>query len=97
MMVIDSQVHAYEANTSARPWLHEPQWPPHVTGNEMVAAMDAVGVGGAILVSPFSLYGYDASYAMQVQTAYPGRFALIKPVDPDDFRGVYRLGLPRSD
>lgn len=84
MMVIDSQVHAYEANTSARPWLHVPKWPPHVTGDEMVAAMDAVGVQGAILVSPFSLYGYDASYAMQVQTAHPGRFALIKPVDPDD-------------
>lgn len=84
MMVIDSQVHAYEANTGARPWLHVPKWPPHVTGDEMVAAMDAVGVQGAILVSPFSLYGYDASYAMQVQTAHPGRFALIKPVDPDD-------------
>jgi predicted TIM-barrel fold metal-dependent hydrolase len=83
-MVIDSQVHAYEANTPARPWLHVPKWPPHVTGEEMVAAMDAVGVDGAILVSPFSLYGYDASYAMQVQAAHPGRFALIKPVDPDD-------------
>ncbi|GIT01442.1 MAG: hypothetical protein CM1200mP27_00670 [Chloroflexota bacterium] len=28
----------------------------------MVAAMDAVGVDGAILISPFSLYQYDASY-----------------------------------
>jgi hypothetical protein len=32
----------------------------------MVAAIDAVGVDGAILVSPFSLYRYDASYAIEV-------------------------------
>jgi predicted TIM-barrel fold metal-dependent hydrolase len=50
----------------------------------MVAAMDKVGVDGAILVSPFSMYGYDASYAVEVQQAHPDRFALVKPVDPDD-------------
>jgi predicted TIM-barrel fold metal-dependent hydrolase len=50
----------------------------------MVASMDKVGVDGAILVSPFSMYRYDASYAVQVQRAHPGRFALVKPVDPDD-------------
>jgi predicted TIM-barrel fold metal-dependent hydrolase len=46
--------------------------------------MDAVGVDGAILVSAMSLYRYDASYAIAVQQADPGRFALVKPVDPDD-------------
>ena len=50
----------------------------------MVAAMDKVGVDGAIFVSPFSMYQYDASYAMEVQKAHPGRFALVKPVNPDD-------------
>jgi predicted TIM-barrel fold metal-dependent hydrolase len=50
----------------------------------MVAAMDEVGVDGAILVSPFSLYRYDASYALEVHAKYPQRFALIKPVDPTD-------------
>ena len=43
-MIIDSQVHAYEANTPGRPWHSVPNWPAHVTGEEMVAAMDAVGV-----------------------------------------------------
>ena len=33
-------------------------------GIDMVAAMDAVGVDGALLVSPYSMYGYDASYAL---------------------------------
>jgi len=84
MPIIDSQVHAYEANTSKRPWATVPNWPGHVTGDEMVAAMDAVGVDGAIFVSPFAMYRYDASYAVEVQRAHPGRFALVKPVDPDD-------------
>ena len=50
----------------------------------MVAAMDAVGVDGAILVSPFTMYRYDASYVLSVRAAHPGRFALVKPVDPGD-------------
>ncbi len=85
MFVIDSQVHAYEANTPKRPW-HKPNsdWPAHVTGDEMVAAMDKVGVDGAINVSANSLYQYDASYAMEIQRKHPGRFAIVKPVNPDD-------------
>jgi hypothetical protein len=30
------------------------------------------------------MYRYDASYAVDVQRVHPGRFALVKPVDPDD-------------
>ncbi len=84
MAIIDSQVHSYEANTPKRPWHSVPNWPDHVTGDEMVAAMDTVGVDGAIFISAFSMYRYDASYAVEVQRAHPGRFALVKPVDPDD-------------
>ena len=84
MAIIDSQVHVYEANTPQRPWHSVPNWPDHVTGDEMVAAMDKVGVDGAIFISAFSMYQYDASYAVDVQRAHPGRFALVKPVNPDD-------------
>jgi predicted TIM-barrel fold metal-dependent hydrolase len=84
MPIIDSQVHAYEANTPQRPWASVPNWPDHVTGDEMVAAMDKLGIDGAILISPFAMYRYDASYAVEVQRAHPGRFATVKPVDPDD-------------
>lgn len=84
MAIIDSQVHAYEKNTPKRPWHSVPNWPDHVTGDEMVAAMDAVGVDGAIFISAFSLYQYDASYAVEVQQAHPDRFAIVKPVDPDN-------------
>src|SRR6516162_9677000 len=82
--IIDSQVHAYEANTPKRPWFRVPNWPAHVTGDEMVAAMDQVGVDGAIFISPFSMYQYDGSYAVEVQRAHPDKFALVKPVNPDD-------------
>src|SRR5271169_474949 len=84
MPTIDAQVHAYERNHPGRPWAAVLAGPPEVTGNQMVAAMDAVGVDGALLVSPFSLYRYDASYALEVYAAHPGRFGLIKPVDTTD-------------
>src|ERR1043165_8838354 len=83
-VIIDSQVHAYEANTPQRPWFRVPNWPAHVTGDEMVAAMDKVGVDGAIFVSPFSMYQYDGSYAVEVKKPHPDKFAIVKPVDPDD-------------
>src|SRR5215207_3021710 len=84
MTIIDAQVHAYERNHPGRPWAAVLHGPPEVTGDDMVAAMDAVGVDGAILVSAFTMYRYDASYAVQVRDAHPGRFALVKPVDPAD-------------
>jgi predicted TIM-barrel fold metal-dependent hydrolase len=82
--ITDAQVHAYAANTPERPWHSVPNWPPHVTGDEMAAAMDKVGVDGAIYISPVSMYQYDASYAVEVQKAHPDKFALVKPVNPDD-------------
>jgi L-fuconolactonase len=84
MMTIDAQVHAYEHDHPGRPWVSVLHGPPHVTGDEMVAAMDAVGVDGALLVSPYAMYRYDASYAITVFAAHPTRFRLIKPVDPTD-------------
>ena len=53
MPTIDAQVHAYERNHPGRPWAATLAGPPEVTGDQMVAAMDEVGVDGAILVSPF--------------------------------------------
>lgn len=79
---IDSQVHAYERDRPERPWQGFLQGPEEVTGDDMVAAMDAVGVDGALLVSPFSMYRYDASYALEVYGKHAGRFGLIKPFDP---------------
>ena len=84
MVIVDAQVHAYERDHPGRPWAGVLTGPAAVTGDDMVAAMDAVGVDGAVLVSPFTMYRYDASYALEVQRQYPGRFCLVKPVDPTD-------------
>lgn len=61
MPTIDAQVHAYERDHPGRPWAAVLHGPAEVTGDDMVKAMDAVGVDAAILVSPFTMYRYDAS------------------------------------
>jgi L-fuconolactonase len=82
--VIDSQVHLYEPDHESRPWAQKIAGPEHVTGEEQIAAMDRLGIDGAIVVSTFQTYRYDASYAQQVHARYPGRFALVKPIDTRD-------------
>src|SRR4029077_14534846 len=84
MLTIDAQVHAYERNHPGRPWHAVLTGPDEVTGDQTVAAMDAIGVDGAILVSAFTMYRYDASYALEVQKRHPGRFAVVKLVAPAD-------------
>lgn len=81
MPIIDVQVHVYERDHPARPWLGVLHGPPEVTGDDMVKAMDEVGVDGAIIVSIYAMYRFDASYAVSVRRAHPTRFALVKPVD----------------
>ena len=44
MPIINAQVHAYEHNHPARPWAGHLHGLRSVTGTEMVAAMDAVGI-----------------------------------------------------
>ncbi|HAA95976.1 MAG TPA: hypothetical protein DHW65_01470 [Dehalococcoidia bacterium] len=80
---IDVQVHAYERDHPGRPWQGFLRGPDEVTGDDMVKAMAAVGVAGAILISPYSLYQYDASYALEVYAKHPGSFGLVKPFDPE--------------
>ncbi len=84
MTIIDAQVHAYERNHPGRPWANVLHGPDEVTGSDMIAAMDACGVDAAILVSVYTMYHYDESYAVEVYKQYPDRFRLIKPVDPGD-------------
>ena len=73
-LTIDCQVHAYERNKPERPWVGFLTGPDEVTGDDMIAAMDAVGVDGALLISPFVLYAYDASYALEVYAQHPTKF-----------------------
>ena len=49
MTIIDSQVHIYEANTPKRPWHSVPNWPDHVTGDEMAGAQSVRPICLAVL------------------------------------------------
>ena len=84
MPIIDAQVHCYERDHPGRPWHAVLHGPPEVTGPDMIKAMDEVGVDGAILVSAFTMYRFDASYAVDVRNAHPDRFGLVKPIDTND-------------
>jgi predicted TIM-barrel fold metal-dependent hydrolase len=84
MPTIDVQVHCYERDHPGRPWHAVLAGPPEVTGPDMIKAMDEVGVDGALLISVYTMYKWDASYAVSVHKQFPNRFALIKPVDSND-------------
>tara|TARA_Y100001968_G_scaffold320046_1_gene352465 strand:+ start:600 stop:1442 length:843 start_codon:yes stop_codon:yes gene_type:complete len=84
MRILDAQVHAYERNHRNRPWIDELEGPAEVTGETLVKEMDSVGVDGAILVSPWTMYRYEASYAKSVYEKFPDKFRLVKPVDPNN-------------
>lgn len=84
MPVIDVQVHPFDRNHPGRPWAGPSHGLTSASGDEMVAAMNAVGVDGAIMVSSFSAYRYDPSYALEVYQKYPDRFRVVTPVDATD-------------
>ena len=48
MPIIDAQVHCYERNHPGRPWTAVLAGPPEVTAEDMIKAMDEVGVDGAV-------------------------------------------------
>ncbi len=85
-MIVDAQVHAYAANTADRPWCIDVERiePREMTGEQMVAAMDDAGVDRAILVSAWTQYATDTSYAESVYEQFPDRFRLVAPIDPRD-------------
>ena len=81
MPVIDVQVHPFDRDHPGRPWASPSHGLDSATGEEMVAAMNSVGVDGAIMVSSFSAYEYDPSYALEVYNTYPDKFRVVTPVD----------------
>ena len=84
MLIIDAQVHPYERNHPGRPWAGALPGPPEVSGPILTAAMEEAGVDAAILVSAWTFYRFDPSYAVSVRNDDPDRFALVRPFDPED-------------
>ena len=87
MPTLDSQVHAYERNHPGRPWVGILHGPAEVTGDQMVAAMDAVGVDGAVLVSPFSACiattpATPSKFTRRIPTGSGWSSRSIRPIPP---------------
>lgn len=52
-----------------------------ISGDEMLVAMDAVGVDSAVLVVT-SHYGFDNSYSLEAARKYPDRYRVTGRLDP---------------
>lgn len=99
MLIVDSQVHVWGAETPERPWIpggherlrhmgHMPELDPGM----LLALMDAAGVDRALLVPP--TWDNDrVDVALEASERHPDRFGVMGriPLDrPDDARALMR-------
>jgi predicted TIM-barrel fold metal-dependent hydrolase len=80
MLIADSQVHIWGADTPDRPWppgrAHQAQKPYPVTQDMLLAAMDEAGVGRVVVVPP-SWEGDRNDLALAAARSHPDRFAVM--------------------
>ncbi|MGH8703272.1 MAG: amidohydrolase family protein, partial [Burkholderiales bacterium] len=78
MVIVDSQVHIWAANTPERPWpaRHEPHKPKPITAQDLLREMDSAGVDACVLVPP-SWEGERNELALEAARRYPDRFAVM--------------------
>ena len=101
MMIVDSQVHIWAADTPERPWppgqAARAHQPTPLTAESLLEKMDAAGVARAILVPP-SWEGDRNDVVLAAVHRYPDRFAVMgrisleAPESRDEF-----LPLTRTD
>ena len=84
MLIVDSQVHIWGANTPQRPWPKRAA--PHsevpLGQDTLLRAMDEAGVDRVIIVPP-SWEGDRNDLACEAAAAHPNRFAVMGRFDPD--------------
>jgi predicted TIM-barrel fold metal-dependent hydrolase len=88
MLVTDAQVHIYLPDGPQNPWPREPgrTSPPakharSFTAEEMLGAMEAIGVDRAVIVPP-AWAGENNAPALAAAATYAGRFAVMGRLDP---------------
>lgn len=95
-MIIDSQVHLWEAHRPDRPWPAEqigkpsfvtmqgarPHRPEPLGAEELIAMMDQTGVDRAVIVPP-SPVGDSNDTALEAAVKYPARFAVMGRFNPE--------------
>src|SRR5262245_52964628 len=84
-IIVDSQIHMWQANTPDRPWVPgtRPQLPEPFTIERVVPMIDEAGVDRVVIVPP-TLEGPRLDYAQEAVKRYPGRFAIMGRIALDD-------------
>ena len=87
-MIVDTHVHPISDDRQRYPLapgrLEAEDWDTrtHLTGPALRVLMDQAGVDGAVLVSAYTAYAYDNSYAADAALEAPGRFVGACRIDP---------------
>lgn len=81
-MIVDMQVHLWEAETPDRPQLKVRAFRTEpYEAEKMLPLMDSAGVDRVVIVPPM-LMGYDNRYALECAAKWPDRFGVMGRFDP---------------
>jgi predicted TIM-barrel fold metal-dependent hydrolase len=85
MLIVDTQVHIWAADTPERPWpkRHQPHRAEPFGKDELLREMGKAGVDRAIIVPP-SWEGERNDLALAAAAAHPDRFAVMGRLDQTD-------------
>lgn len=95
-MIIDAQLHLWEAHRPDRPWPADqigkpsfvsvpgarPHRPEPLGADEAIGMMDAIGIDRAVIVPP-SPVGDSNDTALEAVARFPGRFAVMGRFNPE--------------
>lgn len=92
MLIVDTQVHIWAADTPERPWpkRHPPHRAEPLGKDELLREMDRAGVDRVVLVPP-SWEGDRNDVALEAAAVRPQRFAVMGRLDPTDPRSRGRI------
>ena len=85
MLVVDSQVHIWGADTPARPWPKRAaaQRPVPLDADDLLREMNEAGVDRVVIVPP-SWEGDRNDLGIAASAAHPNRYAVMGRLDPQD-------------
>lgn len=83
MLIVDSQVHIWGADTPGRPWpaRHAPHRPEPFSADDLLQEMNAAGVDAVIIVPP-GWEGDRNDLGLEAARLHPTRFAVMGRLDP---------------
>jgi predicted TIM-barrel fold metal-dependent hydrolase len=93
MLIVDSQVHIWAANTPGRPWAPNvtPHQPEPLGADDLLREMDEAGVNRVVIVPP-RLDGTRNDLALDAARQHPNRYAVMGKIDAKDPK--YREWMP---